>query len=412
MFIQFLNRLGDLLDEAKVSPHMAEEGSSIYSVVEEYARQNKLLLSNPAVLGGSAEPGPPYLLYGDNIARHAIKLADAIAKVNVYTCLYTTIKDLDLSIAVDGRPVVQLYGIRRDVRGAIVPVGGSGGLLLYPPEFELIDIYRKLYSPACAEQWPLLVEWEKSLSAMLRGRKEVLVGRRKTGGGVGLSRINEVILEWLKTQQYILVGMHACDIAAGRGGGPRRGKMQVVVETSIDQFATDFDNMIYQTMRLRTTRKTHPSLFQVEPRLEKTVISVSHGGRTHHLLDVFNNTHYELVPYVVMGGINVGDTPVLKMFLLIEMWFLRLLGALGYIDAKGLERGAESLLGAFGELADSRLDVEEPTWAGVYRDLVKYKKKIGLANGFPPSWPVEYHRKHGHWRSERGGATQSSSSSS
>lgn len=411
MFNQFLKSADSVISEAKQSAHVIqEEYFPIYDVIEQYVKDNNLILSNAEMLIKKEKTTlRSYIIYGDYIFGHANALANLIAAINIYVLLFTTTKNEDFTIVVDGNRIVQLFNIPKRFIHVIKPVKiGASNILLYPPEFELIEIYHQLYLPNYYSDREKLELWERELRLQLSNRRGIIGrGESKTtkfSKPTNLLMDNKIIINWLKNRNdYVLIGTNAINTLLNDSRYCQ--KIQLIVADNISLFINELSNLIAQHTGHTPTYKSHQTHLPTEPRLTKTVLSINIPASKHspsrnmHLVDIFNAASYELIPYTVYANINIGYPNVLKMFTLIDLWFLRILSALGFVTKNSLEKGVGinlRLLDKTDEISLSMFGRE--LYLGVYSDIKRYKQKQGSANVFYPYNPEQCRYQKGTYR--------------
>lgn len=399
MFSEFVKKMDDVILEAKKSKHVIGDNlSDIYHVIENYVKVNNLILSNvETLLGNIPSQFRQYTLYGDDIFNHANDLSNKLAEVSIYTIMYTNIKNNDFSITVKGSPVVRLFNIPRRLVTVINPIK-INDMLIYPPEFELMEIYHKLYSPVYQEDWDNLQEISVKIMRQLINRKKILGGRSKKKRKKRPFN-NQILLKWLKRRKdYVLVGVNAINIL--KESNKYHQKLQIITDTPIEQFIQDLDDLIFQQLGFKTSHKTHEMRIPLEPRLRKTVVSITVPGRgTIHIIDIFNSARYELIPYTVYSNLQIGYPNVLRMFMMLELWFIRILFVLKHINDTTLR---DNVHGIF----DNLLDIDNivvskycrEMYLGTIVDLTRYLKRQSLQSTFFPYIPEQYRYQKGGYR--------------
>jgi len=411
MFFQFLKTFDDVVEKAKKSKHVIQKDFfPIYNVVEKYVKDNNLILSNVETLIKKEKTTfRSYTIFGDNIFRHANNLANSIAKITVYVLMYTNTKNEDFSITVNGTRFIQLFNIQNRLRKVIVPVT-VGGMSMYPPEFELIELYHKLYLPNYSDEWDKLQELEVDIRKQMYDRRKILGGyhdkhkHQQNQKHKGTLLNNNIILNWLKGRSdYVLIGVNAINIL--NGSNTYYQKVQILTSCPAEKIVSEFSNLIFQYIGFRVTHKIHNANISFEPRLQKTVVSVTipdpkRGNRTIHLMDIFNSPQYELVPYTTYSDLNIGYFNVLRMFMLVDLWFLRILFALNLINKQALKQSVDVLfedLSNVDKISISKYSSE--LYLGTYVDLIRYKQKQSLQNTFYPYNPEQTRYQKGKFRS-------------
>jgi hypothetical protein len=403
MFNQFLNTGFDkVLDTAKVSSHVVQNDYfPIYDAVEQYVQRHKLIVSSAETLIQQPRKGiREYIIYGANIFKHANNLSNEIAKITIYVLLYTNKKNEDFSIVVNGKKLIQLFNISKKYDAVINPVQikvRGSSMLLYPPEFELINIYHQLYSPKYAQEWEKLTVWEKTIRKQLVERQKII-----SGGGKPYNNKktvdNKYIFQWLKDRDdYVLVGTNA--INKFLQSNEYFQKIQIITKSPIKKFVNEFDNFIFQFTGRNTFSKTHSANIQTEPRMQKTVVSVKLNSKTVHLIDIFNNAQFELIPYTTYDGFSIAYPNVLKMFIMVDIWFFRILFALNILTQSTLNRAVQTQLLKLDKVDLITLDkYDKESYMGSYNDLMRYKQKEGLNNAFYPYNPEQHRHRKGAYR--------------
>lgn len=412
MFNSFLTTINKTLEDAKKSKHVVHERHfPIYEAIEEYVKKNSLILSNvETLLDESYSNIRSYVIYGNNILRHANNLSNKIAQVTIYVLMYTTKVREDFTIVVDGVPMVQLQNISNKLLKTVNYICVKG-INMYPPELELIEVYHKLYLPQFSKEWENLEKWETSLMSMVEKRKSIFGGRRnKTKMNKKRSRFNDrlgkrgvdnkVILNWLKQRDdYVLLGTNAVNIL--NKSREYSQKIQIITSSPFDKIVSEFSNMIFQYIGVEPTNKVHVVNIPSDPRLKKVVISVAvgHKKRNIHLMDVFNSSNYELVPYIVYDNLNIGYGYVLKRFLLVDIWFMQILFHLNYITKEYLKRSIETSFSLMNQVKKVKLSENvRVEYIGTHVDFVIYKKMLGLSNSFYPYNPERQRYQTGRYR--------------
>jgi hypothetical protein len=411
MFNNYLKTLDNVIDKAKKSKHVIQKNFfPIYNGVEKYVKDNNLILSNVETLINKEKTTlRSYTIFGDNIFIHANNLANAIAKITVYVTMYTNSKNEDFSITVNGTRFIQLFNIKNSLRKVIVPVT-VGGISMYPPEFELIELYHKLYLPNYADEWEKLQELEVEIRKQMYDRRKILGGyhykniHQKNQNHKGTFVDNNIILNWLKGRSdYVLVGVNAINILNGFNNYYQ--KVQILTSCSTEMIVSEFSNLIFQYIGFHITHKSHSANISFEPRMQKTVVSVTipdpkRGNRTIHLMDIFNSPQYELVPYTTYSDLNIGYSNVLRMFILVDLWFLRILFAINLTNELSLKQSIDFIFENLSNVDKISLSkYSRELYLGTYVDLIRYKQKQSLQNTFFPYIPEQMRYQKGNFRS-------------
>ena len=109
MFNDFLNNLPQLITEAKLSKYVQEDKKEIFNFIYDYIKKNNLIVSNIHMFSNTKPNN--LILYGHNVLFHANNLANEISKINIYTKLYTIIKNEEFSITLEGTLILYFYNL-------------------------------------------------------------------------------------------------------------------------------------------------------------------------------------------------------------------------------------------------------------------------------------------------------------
>lgn len=401
MFNQFLKSFDNVLETARSAPEVSQkEYLSIYTTIEDYVKENNLIVSSPEIFIKKKTTGiKTYTIYGDDIFKHANTLSNEISRITIYVLMHTNKKNEDFVIKVNGQSMINLFNIPKKLKQLVSPIRVCD-MLVYPPEFELINVYHKLYSPHHAGEWDDLVELEETLKKHMYERQDIIGGTEISVKPFHDNFIdNQLILNWLKGRRdYVLVGINAI-AALNNFEDPYFQKIQIITSSDIHKIVSELDNILFQFTGHRCLHKTHSSNIHIEPRMTKTIISIKIKKRTIHLIDIFNNAQFELVPYTTYDGLEIGYPNVLRMFMLVDMWFLRTLYALEVITDSVLKRGVCDILKyikVIDGLDPSCYDSEN--YLGVYIDLNRHKQKEALGNIYYPYIPEQARYSKGSYR--------------
>jgi len=398
MFNQFLKNVDDVIETAKSSNNINQtDYFPIYDIIENYVKSNSLILSNiDTLISKPRSTKRSYIIYGTNIFKHANNLSNDIAKKTIYVLLFTNKKNEDFTILVNGSPLIQLYNIYSKMELAIQPIK-MNNMMMYPPEFELINVYHKLYLPNFASEWDIYKEYKVVLEQQLIKRKNIIGGKKQIKPKKPFD--SRVILNWIKERSgYVLIGENAINTLTNK---PKNlNKIQIITD-HVQQFTSELENFIKQYTGFEPTFKVHSANIPIESRIQKTVVTINikiNGKRRNlHILDIFNNAEYELIPYTTYDGFNIAYPNVLKMFQLLDLWYLRILKALGMIEnISHITSNIFSNLELINNLSDSLYTKE--AYIGINYEYQRYKKKQGTNNKFFPYNPSQHKYIKGSYR--------------
>jgi hypothetical protein len=412
MFNQYLKTFENIIEEAKNSKQIIQkEYFPIYEEIESYVKKNNLILSNIETLINKEKSSfRNYIIYGENIFRHANNISNNIAKNTIYVTMYTNKKNEDFSVSINGSQLIRFFNIKKQlITNSIMPVN-INGLLMYPPEFELIEIYHKLYLPNYAEEWGSLKKTGDILYKQMHERRKKFGGYHNKKENNKIQKLkggfinNKLIIKWLASRcDYVLIGINAINILIESSSYHQ--KIQIITDTSIDKLISEFSSLIFQYIGFRITHKIHNSNIPTEPRLRKVIISVrlpdkiSGNFKTIHLLDIFDSAKYELVPYITIDGINIGYPNVLRTFILIDMWTIRILLSFNIIKKDTVRQYVDIVFENFENINNIKISkYSTESYLGTYSNIDRYNQKESLKNTFFPYIPEQHRYQKGEYR--------------
>lgn len=132
--------------------------------------------------------------------------------------------------------------------------------------------------------------------------------------------------------------------------------------------------------------------------MDKSTISIKSENKHIYILDIFNNAQYDLVPFTTYNNFQLGYPNVIKMFLLIDIRFSRIMYILKIINDKTLSNSISNIYSYFMNI--DKIDVSKfnEEYLGTVSDYSKYKKKLGLGNIYFPYSPEQYRYQNGEYR--------------
>jgi hypothetical protein len=267
-------------------------------------------------------------LYGGDAFGTAKALAIALSEVHSphiptdTVSLRTDIRYKEFTIAVNARMLLKFYSLD-SFRGVslskiISPISCPAyftdhQLLCMSRDLQLIAIYRNLYTPA------KLAIWVDELAAetIIYNDMRAEVGER-TGGAP-----DDSARGWRKLLvAKLLTGTNNVML----GDGPR---LQMISADNIIDIERAVGRIIDRagSARHKVTNVRHATHIPDDFQITKHTIYVSDGKEQMPVLDVFNSSQYEMIPFVSCGGVKVGNPWVQLRFYIIDMWISRLIGA-------------------------------------------------------------------------------------
>lgn len=368
--------------------------SPFLSAIEEYAANHKIIvggLNGIAILLGRKKNRDSYVyeLYCDDPETHLRKICDAIAKVSTkYIDRRTIFGETNLqwkiyTIWCGGRILAKLYGLQGkaeskavEVKMAIEARGlfSANSLLCMRPEVQLIDIYRRIYTPyiPLAENmdYDTAIGLENDLFAYFRENVTKNIG--KIGGGSSDNTIGRVKKLALEFGAIICGDYAAAELISREKFGS--GRLQLIYGGNHNDFlrAAKFE---VKSFNLRIPG---------EYLLNKYIFY--EGGKA--VFDVYDATAFELIPYKMMDGIKYAEIPVILRFKLIDLYALFMLAEIGDIDVSA------AIKKNIGNIMDIRqVYAGKPTSAASFAafDGIYLRRDLALKKKFATKFHVKYY---------------------
>lgn len=250
------------------------------------------------------------------------------ARIGMTTAVYRR----EFNININTRPCVKILVLSpfrdkmqfvKTVKPAKVQGFYGNKVHVMDAEMLLAGIYRGLHNPNTAADWPELARREASLAKTV-----VSDVHRKVFGGGDYSKV-----PWFELSGVIWIGDPAVsfhDTRASGGNLPTafddNWRPQIITDLDPDTIISMVEKIIPRIGGRKLIHLTTAPGLVGDPQLTKTTIYDESRGKRISLLDVYNVSSYDLVPYVESGGIRyAGVWPTLRM-LFSDLWILRSIG--------------------------------------------------------------------------------------
>ena len=378
-----------------------------YKTAEKYAQTNGLILGGEIgvkILINQKityDDVTTYEFYTDNTFDLAKGLADALFQVKTdgvvnsdFISLQTNIKYKEFTIYINARKlfVIRDIGRKKNVKlkhliGATKVISPHGfDVLCMSAELQLIDIYRRLYDPQEAENWPRLLKYSEMLHKSIEGTLEDKVTKIKSKaiyeGGTNTKdksktkqNITQMILDkFVSNSDKVLVGDYAIDKSSAMEG---YGRLQVISGDGIDNDMRKLKSILPNNELMYISHFLYlPQDFRIRKR---TVYLVDGGNKQIAIMDIFNSAEFELIPYEKsVNNLIIGNPYVLLRYQLIDIWSLQLVLHLSSSVEKKIVsnlRQVEILIDKLKDIAYTKL-FQLNNYKGVYEDIRVSKKKL------------------------------------
>jgi len=374
MFAAYLeSKFSDDLQAAKdvVTAETAKgERHAINEAVIDYVIENNLIVSDVSSFLNLSDVmnSTQLTIIGFNIFVHANNIANLIAGHSIYVSLYTNVKNRDFTIMLDKYPYVTLFNMALNITDT------SKVLIYYTPDLELIQLYRKLYLPECADDW----ETHKAHANHLEDMVKLAPEQRQLSQNA--SRVEQIVMKLTEVHDVVIIGGFA---ASAMLGVKNTMPIQVISGTILENLLAELE-VIFSPKQIEVKTYDMSTYVMPELRLSKTNILV--GGEV--VASLYNNTTYELVPFEVIGGNKIGGKYAVLCHLMIDY----------YSYKKNKMKSHAGACAHYITKLQKLPDQELPQYAGVYSDLGIYRRKKGTYNDFHVYTPEDARYNNGAYR--------------
>jgi len=138
-----------------------------------------------------------------------------------------------------------------------------------------------------------------------------------------------ILQKFLPNSDHILIGDYAIEYSTSANKTnyslidaankltdiPRR--MQIITSMAPEFILSTLKTLLNTQLHSITHIVNLPQDFQLS---KYTIYAITNRGYFIPIVDIFNSTTYELIPYTLQGGIKLGNITVLMRFKLIDMW--------------------------------------------------------------------------------------------
>ena len=381
-----------LIAQAKKSSHaQLHTYNDIYDYIHKFVKKHPLVMSsepNDAVYS--------FKIYGAYIFQYANLLANELCQFTAYIRLNTDVRNKDFAIIVDGVRMVHMHNIEPNFMKIMMSAINSNNSIL-SPEVELINVYHRLYSPNIYSNWNSICRHESKLWESFNKTRQSIITRPVVKGG---AEHVDVVLEWLNGQSgYVLIGDAAATIISN--DAHHHTNTVQFIAANPKHMVDELKKYMQDFVGMNVSVKKYDMNLPDDYRIRKIVLSANVNGSTYYIANIFNSAFYELIPFINIGGFNVGSFAVILRFMFVDIWFMRVLRFFNMIDQKRYMSNMKVLY--------SNIDIVHSKWVhkrsclasvfpmyiGTYINEATSKKKSGTIF---PYYPAKYKLETGEYR--------------
>jgi len=353
----------------------------IYNVVDEYCRDHhEMFISNiQKILNQEPPLNIVYDIYCENPYKHAVLLSDKIfLNVGKWIQMKTKIPHKEFVISYDSRNLIFIFGmdIHKFINTNILvnPIL-INNINYMPPELEIIDIYKKLYSPNDVDEWVDSLMIEKKLFKLIYNRIEKTGGwdckpcKRRRSFDI---EIIKIILfgEYIPTKNYVLIGHWGMSTIKStvlkKNIEPHVEKLQVLSPYSIEKDVECIKQVISNYTKYQLIYKEHEMNLPKDFRIKRYTLYIKFpydgGFKEKPFMDIFNSPQFQLIPYKELQiefedkcvHIKIGNPFVLLRFVMIDLWIIKIIKQLKKMSTEILINKTKSLIELYNDIKNPK----------------------------------------------------------
>jgi hypothetical protein len=370
-----------------------------------------------------------YELYTDDTFNHAKKLTDQLYTAhsphinNKFVSLRTDIRHREFTIVINTRQLVKIYNLDKyrnirliDLMGPVTKKGYfDQDLKCISEEIQLIEIYHTLYSPSKISLWEDYLIAENDLYNSIKHIVSKKATTTLTEGGNDDSKASSkakwkshidgiIIDKIIRNTSNVIIGDYAlANINSFKSDCENlSSRLQIITSDEIEVISSKIEKALKASKQQSTISFIKYSLnLPTDFQIIKWTIYLTTDKNQTPIMDVFNSSSFELIPYIngsgPTTGIKYGNLFVLLRFKFIDLWVLRLILNIGSDNEKFIKSKIGEILNQIRLIRDyvdikSKEDLFQLSdYAGVYINETVAKKKLITERGerFPPYYPAK-----------------------
>jgi len=295
---------------------------NIYKLCDEFLKKNKddfLITGNRSLqkfLG--IEEDNEYEVYCKNALSWAYKLINFLAEhvdETVILSMASLVPYQKFGITFNGRQLIIIQALPQEITIKMTKPIEMSGLNIVQPIIQLIQLYQNLYNISLVDKWPKYREIDELIA-----KKAPIV----TGSGEETTLFMENYVK--HNDKIVLIGDSAYEVLNG------------VASTTISILTSLNQNVIAEEFKKYVpgfSIITQSLLLFSDLRLKKTIFVISSQQRERKVIfNIYNSANYEIIPYTTINNYNIANRYVLMRFVLVDLWHINILHALGKIETQ------------------------------------------------------------------------------
>lgn len=345
---KYLDTIKELIDAETHT--LISQYEKVHKIIFQYCIANNIIISDPEILvdNNVSRRRIGYYLYATNPFKHAINLSNELVKISKFVEMKTQITHKEFVICVNLLTFVNFYEIpyvkERKEKSSFIKTSTciiyNMKLQFMPPDVELINIYRKLYTASCVSEWKSTLKLEKNIFDLHKKRIDYFEMKPyRIFEPIKITDIKKEIFKTWCTDKiiigywaYYLYVINSKDIPEYKFNYMER--LQLISQNSIENDFLSLTTLIKNQFACQISYKKQNINIPKDFRIEKYCITVIDNDKIYTILELYNSSTFEIIPYIQLDNYMVGNPFVLLRFFLIDYWIIKYITAIGKLPSK------------------------------------------------------------------------------
>jgi len=314
---------------------------NIHMIIFQYCVDNNIIISSPDILvdSTSSRRTIDYSLYAANPFKHATNLSNKFVEISKFVEMRTQISHQEFVIQIELIVFVKFY-ILPYTREKNIKFMQTYNCQLYdidlqfmPPGVELIDIYRQLYTPLNVSNWKKILTLEGKIYTLHKEQNKSICNTTfiKRADDKIINIKTAIFDKWCNDK--VLVGHWAYNVYTSlekiNNQLDKNERLQIISDNPIENDILSLELLIKNRFNCRLSYKKQNVGIPKDFRIEKHCIDVMNNGKSYTILEIYNSSSFEIIPYIEINQRMIGNPYVLLRFFMIDYWIIQYITSLG-----------------------------------------------------------------------------------
>jgi hypothetical protein len=353
-----------------------------------YSNMENNIISNINSLLENTTNDLEFDIYSELPKQTSINLADRIKEKTNEIVKMKQSTDSQYIISVNGMSMITVNLIQHKSSNIIETTGSIkiNSTYHFPILVELMDLYRKLYSPTYVDEWEELYNTEIRAFSLFNTERKINGGAKcvkcKEFRHENIESVKIMFMDFLINTNYVLIGNWV--------SGENTEIIKIISENEADVDLLNITNYLSNYTKFPIYYKEKMLYIPKDNRIKRHRFYIRFPTTSSDVekpfLDIYNCGTYELIPYNIKKNIKIGTPPLLLRFLFIDLWILQLLS---HVDKKIIKSKTNDIHKQIAKIHKTLKFKQVKTFIGIEDNLLI---KIQIENSSNPTSLVYYPR--------------------